>query len=913
MEPKKTKKHAGKIPVILMALLLVVVIVVNVICGIFSNVITMFFSNADNINEEMIEKNKAKSLDVIADIAVEGSVLLRNENETLPLQKNEKKVNMFGWSTVSPIMWGGIGSASGNTNVATDLLTGMKNNGFEVNQELIDFYDGLEYSRDTVNSLGEFEADYSKIEAPLEEYSDELWENAKEYSDVAIVTYSRMGIEEEDLPSDMSEMGGRADEHYLELGAEEEALLDKVLEMGFEKVIVLINASYPFEMGFLEEKGVDAALWIGGPGQTGMNSVAKILSGEINPSGRTTDTYAYDFFSSPATENWGEFYYADTEYEAAGYDGTEKRNLNFVECAEGIYVGYRYYETRWVDNNTGICDEDAYRKVVQYPFGYGLSYTQFDQKIKGFEEDGKQVTVTVEVTNTGDVAGKEVVQVYVTPPYYEGGIEKAHVNLEGFGKTQLLQPGESQEVEITFDIEELASFDYKDAGCYVLDQGKYEVKVMKNAHELIDSRTFQIEDTIVYNEENKRESDEIPAVSRFQEAQGDVQYLSRADWEGTWPNPESNVKEASPELIASLQNNEPDPALIDPNAEPIVIKDNGLELADLIGVPYDDPQWELLLEQLSVEDMVKLISLGGYATQVIESVGKPYAIDLDGPTGLNSLVNADAYQGVLYPSTVMLAATWSTELATRMGDAFSEELNAWGVSGLYGPSMNIHRHPLGGRNYEYYSEDPILTGKLAGCIVKSFCDSGVYCFIKHFAAYDQTLNGFGLAVWSNEQALRELSFKPFEMCVKDCGARAVMSSYNRIGGGPWNGGNYTLLTEVLRNEWGFEGMVITDWFTAPMDADLGIYAGNDLMLATTTGNGNEPDDMSNSGQQAMRRACHNILYAVANSNAMEINYMGPKMYWAYALAAVDAVVLILEGIFFWRWNKKRKQGAISSK
>lgn len=908
MEQKKAPKRPRKRSAVLMSLLLAVMIAVNAGCGMYYNVITQFFSNASNVNEAMVTQTRAEGQDIAAQISAEGSILLHNEDNALPLAEDELNVNLFGWSAVNPILWGGLGSGAGSVNDGcVDLVTGLENNGFQVNQELVDFYKSLDLARSSKDSMGSFVPDYSKVEAPMDAYTDELWENAREYSDVAVVMFSRMGNESEDLPTDMSDWKGEANEHYLELGADEAALLDKINSLDFEKVIVLINASFPMEMGFLEEKGVDAALWIGGPGETGMNSVAKILKGEINPSGRTTDTYAYDFTSAPSYENWGEFYYADTEYEAIGYTGVEKRNLNFVDFAEGIYVGYKYYETRWVDNETGVCDEDAYRQAVQYPFGYGLSYTQFEQSITGFQQNDKTVTMTVNVKNTGDVAGKEVVQVYLTPPYYVGGIEKAHVNLVDFGKTDLLQPGESQEVEVSFDLEDVASFDYKDKGCYVLDKGSYEVKLMKNAHELIDSRTFNLDETIVYDENNKRESDLIPAVSRFQDVQGDVQYLSRADWEGTWPNPQSNVREASDELIAALKSTAPDPALVDPNAPPIVIKDNGLELKDLVGLPYDDPKWDLLLEQLSVDDMVNLISMGGYASQAVESVGKPYAIDLDGPTGVKSLVNEKAYTTTLYPTTVVLAATWNTQLAADFGDVYSREMDAWGISGLYGPSMNIHRSPFNGRNYEYYSEDGFLTGKMACSLVKQFTENQkVYCYIKHFAGYDQTLNGFGLAVWMNEQALRENDFRPFEMCVKEGGARAVMSSYNRLGT-TWSGGKSALLTDVLRGEWGFEGMVITDWFSAPMDISQGLYAGNDMALATTPDQGSTPTDLSNAGQQAMRKACHNILYTVGNSNAMDFMYMGPTAYWFYALIALDVVVAAAEIIFFYRWFKKRKE------
>lgn len=901
MKDQKIDKKPGKVSLILMCLLLAIVLAVNIAGGIFFNVITLFFSKP-NIDEVALKETQAEALGIVEEIAGEGIVLLENK-DALPLSKDETKVNLFGWSSISPMISGGIGSGSGNTRNTLSYIDAMKNNGFEPNQELIDFYEGLGYSRDILNSFGNFSVDYRKTEAPMDAYSDELWEKARQYSDVAIAIFSRLGNESDDVPTDMSELDGEADEHYLELGAKEAALLDKIKELDFKKTIVIINAGFPFEVGFAEEKGIDAVIWAGGPGQTGMNSLAKILNGEINPSGRLPDTFAYDLTSSPAYANFGEFYYEGASYVGQGYRGEEVRNYNYVEYVEGIYVGYRYYETRYVDNETGKVDEVAYQKAVQYPFGYGISYTQFKQEITDFTYDKTKGVMSVRVTNTGDVPGKDVVQLYVTAPYVVGGIEKSHVSLIGFDKTEVLDPNESEIVTVEFAVEDLASFDYKENGCYVLDSGTYEIKLMLNSHEVVDSRNIEVAQTIIYDEENKRDSDKTVALSKFESAQGDVKYMSRADWEGSMPQNVPRTKTASEELMEELESLEIDPRYFDENAEDIVFADHQLELKDMIGLDYNDPQWEKLLEQLSVDEMVQLIGLGGFATQAVKSVGKPYTIDLDGPTGIFALVNDHSYDGILYPTAVVLASTWNPELVQKMGDVYGREAVAWGVSGIYGPSMNIHRVPFGGRNYEYYSEDGFLSGKIASSFVAGLSNNRVYCYIKHFALYDQTSYAFGMATWSNEQAMREIYLKPFEMCVKDGSASALMSSYNRIGT-TWSGACKELLVGVLEDEWGFDGMIITDWFTEPMNANQAIFGGNDLMLATTTGNGNEPTEMSNAGKQAMRKSSHDILYTVANSVAMDFMDFGPFPYWLVIMICVDVLILAGAIVFFIRRKRQ---------
>ncbi|MCP1110417.1 glycoside hydrolase family 3 protein [Ohessyouella blattaphilus] len=899
---EKVTRKPGKAGAIITSLLLVVLIVVNVVCGMYYNVITQFFSKAQ-VDEEATKAASATAREVAERIEEEGIVLLKNANQALPLNEKDTNVNVFGWASINPV-YSGVGTGGGNEDNATSFLEGLENSGFAVNDKLVEFYENSDVSSTSKDSYGSFSTDYTKHQVPVSEYSEELLSDAQEFSDVALIMFSRIGGEgASDVPMDMSELGGAADEHYLELSQEEKDLIDMVDGLGFEKVVLVLNSSYPIEVSVLDEDKVDSAIWIGGPGEAGMNAVGRVLAGEVNPSGRLVNTYARDLMSSPAAMSFGDHYYTGTEYMTSDWYGNEyETHQSYVDYVEGIYVGYRYYETRYVDNETFTCDEEAYRQAVQYPFGYGLSYSEFKQEIDSFEADDEMIALSVKVTNTGDTAGKEVVQVYYTAPYIVGGIEKSHVVLAEFGKTDILEPGESELVEISFAVEEMASFDYEDQGCYVLDEGNYQIKLMKNAHEVIDSRDYKVASTIVYNEDNKRDSDNVAAVTHFEEAEGDVEitYVSRADWEGTMPKDVPMEREPQDGMMEKI-NDYSAPEVEE--TEDIVIADHGMKLEEMIGLDYDDPKWEQLLEQVSVEEMQKLIGYGGFATQVIKSIDKPYSIDLDGPAGLKALVNETAYEGVGYTTGVVVASTWNTELVQEMGECFSAEADAWKVNGIYGPSMNIQRIPFGGRNYEYYSEDSLISGKIAASLVTGFNTNDVYNYIKHFAMYNQCTNAAGIVVWSNEQAIREIYLRPFEICVKEADTHAVMSSYNRIGS-DWSGASKALLTDVLRDEWGFEGMVISDWVLGDyMNAEQGIHAGNDLMLNTL---GSTVDDTSNAGKQAMRKATHNILYTVVNSNAMEIAYYGPTLYWLYMLIGVDVAAVIGAIAFFIRRNKKMK-------
>ena len=885
MKERNEKRPPRKKGIVPIAVLLTIGLVVNIACGIFYSAITPFMTA--NFNPLLtgqkqvttgqsltVEQAAEQSRAMAQELVQEGAVLLKDQNNALPLAEGTA-VNLFGYGSVDPI-YGGSGSGASDTSSNIDLVTGLTNAGFTVNQELVDFYKKSGVSR--AAQKGFEGSNFTPAEVPAAQYTDTLLQNAKAFSDVAIVTFSRVGGEGGDLPQDMYAAGySKTDDgrHYLELTQDEEDLLALIKAQGFGKVIVLINSSNAMELGFLEDDSIDAALWIGSLGSTGFNAVGEILSGKVNPSGRLSDTYAYDLTTAPAYWNAGDFTYANLKH-------------HYVEYAEGIYVGYRFYETRYVDNTTGVCDEAAYAKAVQYPFGYGLSYTTFEQSIADYKTTDSAIEMTVEVKNTGAVAGKDVVQVYYTAPYTIGGIEKSHVVLAGFAKTSLLQPGASEKVTITFAPEDMASYDETGAKAYVLEAGTYQIKLMHNAHEVIDQREYEVPATITYSGDNARSTDLVAATNEFEDvAQGQIkQYVSRADWDGTLPTTRTDGKTASAETVAAKENT---PVYENNDSDqPITIADHGLTLEDMTGLDYDDPKWNDLLEQLSVDDMTNMIANGGWSTPEITSVGKPATNDLDGPAGINSLVSS--LKGVSFPSEVIVGSSWNTDLAQRFGTAFGAEAAANHVVGLYAPGMNIHRTPFSGRNFEYYSEDGLLSGKMGAAMVQGLSSQGVYSYIKHFALNDQESNRLSISVWANEQSIREIYLKPFELSVKEGGTTAVMSSYSRLGN-TWAGASKALLTDVLRNEWGFHGMVVTDSAmgnTSWMDINLALRAGGDMMLCLM---GVKLDSSSNTAQQAMRRACHNILYTQANSIAIAAA-VDNTPYWLILLAIVDSILLI---------------------
>ncbi len=898
-------KKAGKVFV---GLLLIVACAANFVGLKFTNLITQYFATID-LDDANIQSVRAESISTAKKLADEGIVLLKNNGKVLPL--NNHQVNVFGYSSID-INFGGTGSGSGSDQFNVGFYEGLANAGIEINKELQDFYKKAYTSKQESNALVMIGGDYNSYEPAADTYPDSLIENAKDYSDTALIVLTRNGGEGGDLPMDTNDYaGGAAGEHYLELNQNERDMV-KMVEDNFENIVVIINSSNAMELGFIEQDTIDAALWIGGPGCQGCNSLGEILVGTLNPSGRLADTYAYDVMSNPSYYNFGKFLYTNTDnkysliFENPSVFNGE--HYAFVDYAEGIYVGYKYYETRWIDNETGQCDEAAYDKAVQYPFGYGLSYTEFEQNIDRFEDDGTTVSVDVTVTNVGDTAGKEVVQLYYTPPYYLGGIEKAFVNLIDYGKTGLLAPGESETITIQFDYEDMASYDYQNQKCYVLEHGDYEIKLMSNAHKLIDVRTISVAEDVIYNDANAgaRSTDGIAAENQFDDVSygNDVTYLSRADWEGTIPTERTKDKEASAEVIQEIENQGLTQEQQNEKAEDIVVADHGLTIDDMKGLAYNDPKWEQLLEQIDVQDMVYLIANGGYATAAIEKIGKAATLDQDGPQGVNSLISGDV-KGVVFPSEVVVASTFSKELAEMMGKALGSESAEYGIAGLYGPAMNTHRSPFGGRNYEYYSEDGVLAGKTSAAFVRGANEAGIYCYMKHFALDEQETERLDISIWCNEQAMREIYLKPFELCVKEGSVTAAMASDSFIGG-TWAGLRDELMNTVLRDEWGFEGMVITDFVTSnSKDADRAIRSGTDLSL-TTLGN-LTPSKLSTdtaAGRQALRTATHNILYTVANSDAQNIS-KEPFPMWTLLFAVLDSVMLCLSYVVIFGLKRKK--------
>jgi len=894
---------------ILLVLLSILVIPFVLVLALTTTVVRPYFAMINGIMAPNLstEENRAEPRAMTQEVESEAIVLLEN-NGALPLAAGSK-VNVFGVG-VEQFTYGGTGSGAADESVNTSLMSGLRNAGFEVNEDLAAWY--KENTPEKID-MGMVGTDWNLYEIPQATYPADLLDGAKNFSDTAIVVITRRSGEGADLPMDMEPYeGSEAGRSYLELTPDEEDLL-AMAKANYDKVVVLINAANAMELGFLEDEGIDAALWVGTPGSTGTNAIGDVLAGAVNPSGRLVDTYPYEVESAPSYYAMGAFDYTNVFYGNAGLGGSSETGDNlpyhFVDYVEGIYVGYRYYETAAAD---GFIDYDA---TVQYPFGYGLSYTTFEKSIEGLSVDDGTVTVSVKVTNTGDVAGKDVAQVYVNAPYTKGGIEKAEVVLAGFGKTKLLEPGESQTLEISFNQEDIASYDYSgikaEGGAYVLEAGEYEVRLQDNSHDMLASETFTVDADVIYNDANdgKRASDLVTAVNRFDDmSYGDnLTYVTRADWAGTMPTERrASGIEATDEQVAVIT----DATVDNPEVEDIVVANHGLKLADMKGVAYDDPKWDELLEQVPVDQMAFLVQTSGWMNAAVPSVGKPHVIDSDGPNGANLVLGN--LGGNQYTGQSMLGATWNTELVFRMGEVFGAEAHEIGVGGLYAPACNIHRSPFAGRNYEYVSEDGLLSGAIVEAEIRGIQSKGVYTYLKHFALNDQETNrdNGGLVTWANEQAMREIYLKPFEMGVKLGHTLGIMSSFNRIGAVP-AAESYPLLTEVLRGEWGFQGAVITDCVMAAttMDFDRALRAGNDLELSFGSlpifAGLDESTLDTPAGHQALRRATKNILFMTVNSDAMAVGTTGP-----YPLQlGIYGICAAIIGLYAWYLVRRHKKMA----
>lgn len=863
------------------------------------------------------DETTQEAIAVANQIAEEGTVLLKNDG-LLPL-KNTKNLNLFGWTSANPV-YGGTGSGGLNELYEkTSLIDSLTQAGFSVNQELVDFYNAYTSDRPEMSLSKQ---SWTLPEPPAATYSQELMDNAKAFSDTAVIVLGRIAGEgHNDMPADVSQAAydnnstEYADfapgEHYLQLSQTEEDMIQLVCE-NFSNVIVLYNAANPMELGFVEEyPQIRAALWCQGPGHTGFEAIGKILNGEVNPSGKTTDTFVYDLTATPWWNNWQSTKYSNMEnmaVEGMNSGMAQTYYPSFVNYVEGIYVGYKFYETAAAE---GFLDYDA---TVQYPFGYGLSYTTFTQTMSDLSVEDTTVSFDVTVTNTGSVAGKDVVEVYYNPPYQNGGIEKAAANLIRFDKTDLLEPGASQTIPVSFDLEEMASYDTTGTGCYVLEAGDYQISINSDSHTVLDQKTCTVDQTVRYEGENKRASDQVAATNQFGDAAGDVTYLSRADgfanYDQATAAPAPDVM--SDELVSQyhLNSNFDYTTYIDPDAEmPVTGADNGMKLADLRGAAYDDPRWDTLLDQLTVDEMSNMIALSGYQTPAMESVGKVATVDADGPAAINN--NFTGGGSIGFPVEVMLACTWNQDLAKQYGTMMGKMCREMNIAGWYAPGMNTHRTAFGARNYEYFSEDGTLAGYLSAATVQGAASQGVYAYIKHLALYE--MNAKMVCVWANEQAIREIYLKPFEIAVKVGDAHAVMVSWSFIGI-KWSGENSNLLNNVLRGEWGFEGFALTDFFRNNghgfMNADMALANGVDAMLSTYAGGPNVVQDPeAASSVQYMRRACKNVMYTVVNSWMYEDGAQNTGLAgWKLALFGADAVICVLlvgAGVVIARRYKKR--------
>lgn len=919
---KKTVKDVATRKIVhseswLVALVGIVVAVSMMLTGPLSTLL----NNATITKYTLSDVTVSKANELAKDVQSEAVTLLKNDDSNLPL--SGKKVNVFGWGSTNPV-YGGTGSGSMSKQYKTvSLLDGMKQAGLKTNTELSKLY--TDYRKDRPE-VGMFAQDWTLPEVPAKQYSDKLVSDAKDFSDEAVVVLTRVGGEGADLPTDMKAKGityknnskdyddFQKGESFLQLSKTERDMIDLVTS-NFKKVTLVYNGANTFQFDFLNDyPQIQSVVWCPPAGQTGFSALGEVLAGETNPSGKTSDTFLKDLTKSVSYNNFGKFEYTNMADKAAKYKGFTGDDVTaipgFVNYSEGIYVGYKFYETA---SDEGLINYDD---TVAFPFGYGLSYTSFDQKLDSVKYKGGKVTVTATVTNTGDKAGKDVVEVYYNPPYTDGGIEKASKNLAGFEKTKELQPGESQKVTVKFDDDDMASYDYKGAKAYVLEKGDYDISIQSDSHHVIDHKAITVKDTVTYDSDsNTHNGDKTVATNQFDDVAGDVTYLSRADHFANYKEATAaptNFKMSDKAKETFYNNSNYDPKKFDKDSDkmPATGAKNGLKLSDMYGKDYDDADWDKLLDQLTFDDMDNLIANGGYGTQAVKSVGKIQLTDADGPASLNN--NFTGVGSIGFPASTAFACTWNKDLAKQFGEMIGDMAHDMHVAGWYAPAMNIHRNAFSGRTFEYFSEDSLLSGVMASSEISGAKSKGVYSFMKHFALNDQeTKRTEMLCTWTNEQAMREIYLKPFEMSVKEGGAQAVMSSFNYIGN-TYAGADSALLQTVLRGEWGFKGFVLTDYFGGYgyQNADQEVRAGNDSMLATTKIT-NHITDKSATSVKAMRQAAHNILYTAANS--WQYANGEPKvatpiwktaMYVAWGVVAV--LVIGLEFLTIKRYLSRKK-------
>ena len=785
-----SKKYCEKI---LSIILTIVIVALSTISCFASG--GMIISTATKISAETTEK----SIEIAKQIEAEGIVLLENQDDVLPLQN--KKVNVFGVCSCALALAGAAGSGAVRADTAVGFYDALTNAGIQYNPVIYDIY--AEYTDaesdggllDYVGGVLEQFFSGGKAEMPISNISDTVMNDAVVFSDTAVVVIGRVGTEMKDLAIE-----------DLKLSAEEKNMLDKVCAT-FSDVIVVFNLSNIMDMSWLDDyNNIKAAMIMWLPGEVATDSVGKVLSGEINPSGKLVDTIAYNLEDHPSNMNFG-------NYQYTGVSGIPSY---FVNYCEGIYVGYRYFETF------------APEKVM-YPFGYGLSYTDFTWDVKSFNADEENITIEVEVTNTGNVAGKDVVQIYFSAPYYMGGIEKSAIELATYDKTKLLQPGESEILTISYATEDMASYDSKTEEAWVLEAGEYDIYVARDIRTFEKTYKYNVEETVVYDTDNVTGN---PIQNLFGFAEGNLTYMSRADVANTYPQSPVNFAATQEVLNSDIR-----PAPTTEGEAPkmgVEYEDGVITLSD---VAKNEELWDEFLDQLTLEEQIELICDCGYETIAIDRLGIPATSDNDGPSsikGPGGLLYTDS--GLAFPVATVIACTWNDELAEEFGEAIGQEGIELGTHVWYAPGCNIHRSPVGGRNNEYFSEDPLLSGKMSAAITRGAQSKGLIVTVKHFVANDQETNrqSNGLYTWLNEQSLRELYLEPFEISVKEGKAKGIMTAYNRLGN-QWCGGSKALVTDLLRTEWGFDGFVITDASIdltgdGYLDPALAVYARNSGIL-----------------------------------------------------------------------------------
>lgn len=905
----------------------------NVYANKYSDLISVYFNqptskvvSASNETTEHFTSDYASDdereqalADMGTTILREGVTLLKNENGTLPLEATSK-ISVFGQDSVDSV-YGGGGAGSIDTSKAQSLMDAFEQAGFDVNPTLTEFYTtgaGKDYRKTSTDAYGK--GTFAVNEVPASAYTDDVEKSFASYNDAAIVVIGRSGSESQDLPTDKLASGYT----YLQLDDDERAML-KMASDNFDKVVVLLNTQNPMELADLEDDSIDAVMWIGSLGQTGAGGVAEALNGTVNPSGHLPDTYAYDLKSAPSSANFGSY---------AIVNGTDRFTSSYMAYAEGIYVGYRYYETRYEDvvlGNEARSNYD-YTKQVAYPFGYGLSYTDFTWSDYSMKKADGGFDISVKVTNTGKTAGKDVVQLYMQSPYTDydkaNGIEKASVELVGYAKTDTLKAGASETVTVHVDQESMKTYDSAGEGTYIMDAGDYYLVAGTDAHNALNNilaakgkttadgmtengnaalaakHTVHSQDNTTYaksaatDEKISNQFDDVDLTTY----DNSFTYLSRSDWTGSWPATYADGKwTASQKFLDALTI---DTAQSEPEQKPTTDTDNPsygkLNASMLMDTDYADESWSALIGQMSVKELDQLVRIGGYATKSVSSTQLPATTDKDGPAGISStLVGGESGMG--YPSEIVIAATWNSDLAESFGKAIGEDSLALKVAVWYGPACNIHRNPYGGRAFEYFSEDSYLSGAMCAKVVAGAGSKGVVSTVKHFALNDQETNRMGGAIFANEQTIRQLYLRPFEMSVRDGGATAMMASINRIGS-RWTGGHKGLMTNTLRGEWGFNGFVVTDQASysvfAYEDLREGLEAGTDLWLNTDAGLWKLPDDDMTDGVIAnMQRAAHNISYAISRSNAMNGLSANSKIVkvtplWRWGVYALDGVVTV---------------------